>query len=133
LGMGLHQIEAVTSNGHGGYLFSNEMYDGVITVSAAIHHGWRIEQWVTHLDKAIKMDDAPIIYPNPASDLLTIELGSIHIAWRFEIFDEKGIMIDKGRSWGTQFTMDVSAFAPGVYTIILLKGKQYYPYRFIKE
>ncbi len=133
LGMGLHQVEAVASNGHGDFFFTNELFDGIVAVSAAFHRGWSITSWVTNLDEVIKLDEAPFIYPNPASDLLTIELGSIHIAWRFEIFDDKGLMLDKGRSWGKQLTYDVSALAPGVYTIRLLKGNQYYPYRIIKE
>ena len=133
LGMGLHQVEAVASNGHGDFFFTNEFFNGIVAVSAAFHRGWSITSWVTNLDEVVKFDQAPFIYPNPVSDLLNIELGSIHIAWRFEIFDDKGLMLDKGRSWGKQLTYDVSALAPGVYTIRLLKGNQYYPCRFIKQ
>jgi hypothetical protein len=134
LGLGLHQVEAVASNGSGRFIFTNEMYNGPIVISAALHLGWSIDSWVNRTDDFLRTKDAIQIYPNPASDFLTIELPNcIHSLWKYEIWNSQGKRVYKGRFLGLKHRLDVSSLTGGVYTIVLLKGQEYYPFHFIKE
>ena len=134
MGLGLHQVEAVASNGSGRFIFTNEMYNGPVVVSAALHMGWSIDSWVNRTDDFLRTKDAIQIYPNPASDFLTIELSpSVHSLWKYEIWNSQGKRMDKGRFLGLRHQLDVASLTPGVYTIVLLKRHEYYPFHFIKE
>ncbi|MEN9334531.1 MAG: hypothetical protein RLY35_1711 [Bacteroidota bacterium] len=134
LGLGLHQVEAVASRGNGEFVFTNEMYNGPVVISAAIHSGWSIQSWITDVEKIKQPMEGFALYPNPASDYLTIALPpSVQSLWKYEIWNSQGKRMDKGRFLGVRHQLDVASLTPGVYTILLLKGQQYYPYRFIKE
>ncbi len=134
LGLGLHQVEAVASKGNGEFIFSSEMYNGPVVVSAALHLGWSIQSWITDTGEMKQALEEIVVYPNPASNVITIQMTpSIHGLWRYELFDDTGKRLDKGRFCGSKMSYDVSSLSPGVYTILLLKGQQYYPYRLVKE
>jgi len=134
LGLGLHQVEAVASKENGEFIFSNEMYNGPVVISAALHLGWSIQSWITDTGEMKQALEEIVVYPNPASNVITIQMTpSIHGLWRYELFDDTGKRLDKGRFCGSKMSYDVSSLSPGVYTILLLKGQQYYPYRLVKE
>lgn len=134
LGLGLHQVEAVVSKENGEFIFSNEMYNGPVVVSAALHLGWSIDSWVNRTDDFLRTKDAIQIYPNPVSDFLNIALPpSVHSLWKYEIWNSQGKRVDKGRFLGLKHRLDVSSLTGGVYTILLLKGHEYYPFHLIKE
>lgn len=134
LGLGLHQVEAVVSNGSGGFIFTNEMYNGPIVISAALHLGWSIDSWVNSTNNFSHANGAIQIYPNPTSDVLNIALPpSVHSLWKYEIWNSEGKRMDKGRFVGMRHQLEVASLIPGVYTIVLLKRQEYYPFHFIKE
>lgn len=134
LGMGLHQVEAVASKVNNQFIFTNEFFDGVVTISAAVHTGWSTKSWITSMDEIKSMSVVRQIYPNPASSFITLELSpSIHSLWKYEVWDSQGKRVDKGRFLGMKFELDVASYTSGVYTIVLLKGQEYYPYHFVKE
>ncbi|PHI21839.1 hypothetical protein CEQ90_00700 [Lewinellaceae bacterium SD302] len=65
------------------------------------------------------------LYPNPASDWLTFNLGGMYISndASLVIRDLNGRKIWEGHPSGTQMTVNTAGFAAGVYTVELYSGK----------
>jgi len=60
------------------------------------------------------------VYPNPCSDWLTAQTSFNQM--QVKLFDMKGDLLYEA-SEAEQFTMDMSAFAPGIYSLQIVSGK----------
>jgi predicted acyl esterase len=63
-----------------------------------------------------------LIYPNPASDEITIETGMTSGNVTFGIFDASGKLIETFTSQGTRINRQVGHLSPGHYTIQCMEG-----------
>jgi len=74
------------------------------------------------------------IYPNPAQDILSIELPVLHADASIEIIgmDGKAVLIIKDLSSLNTYQIDIQALAAGVYFIRFKHGGQLFVYKLIK-
>ena len=71
-----------------------------------------------------------LVYPNPANDLLTIQLNSITENFTTEIFNTLGEKIYQSAN---NKTIDVSTFSQGMYFISVHQGNKILTAKFIKQ
>jgi len=62
------------------------------------------------------------VYPNPASETLTISVGSEMIHARYELFSITGQMVQDGIIGSTEQNVDLSSFQSGMYILKLDDG-----------
>lgn len=85
------------------------------------------------IDKLQDEEPAVHLYPNPASDQLTLGLSTHRALVELRIMDVTGQIVIERRVRGTTTTLDVSALAPGLYLAQLRDGRGSRSVRFIKE
>lgn len=66
------------------------------------------------------------IYPNPASDLIRVELPETSENVTYTIHDAMGRIVQSGRLKGSAIVLDVSGIAPGNYWTVFDVGKRSY-------
>jgi hypothetical protein len=71
-----------------------------------------------------------IVYPNPASDQVTIERPSAEPGL-LEVFDTTGRLVSGERITGSRFTLNTSDIAPGLYTVRTVQGGNTYTARIL--
>lgn len=72
------------------------------------------------------------LYPNPAKDILTLELAKTAAA-TIAIYYAKGMLVDTKKG-GTQFNyFDVSRWSSGVYLLKIIQEENTETMRFVKE
>jgi len=67
------------------------------------------------------------IYPNPAADILNIEVGQMQGAWKARLLDEKGSVASEtgGGPYMNKVSMDVRELSPGIYTLEVMDKLDY--------
>lgn len=56
------------------------------------------------------------IYPNPATDLISLELP-IHAEWTFRLMDTRGKILNESQQRGDQTELSMESLSPGIYLI----------------
>jgi hypothetical protein len=77
-----------------------------------------------------------LIYPNPASELITVELLNFNSNdLTITIFDQLGrtVLSKPHKSVNTSANLNISNFAKGVYFIVVNSDTQVYSSKFIKQ
>lgn len=95
---------------------------------------WIIHALPTSIHE-IELQSKIICYPNPTSDVISIDLGSLKNPEKcsYEIYDPVGILAKKGIDWNSVEYIDVSALSSGTYFLTLfVSGKRLRPVSFIK-
>ena len=65
------------------------------------------------------------VYPNPTSDLLTLEVPDYKISgWRFQLSDGYGSMIEKGEIQTGETKFDLSSRPKGIYLLSVFHDDQ---------
>lgn len=85
------------------------------------------------IDVATSNNDIPVknelysVYPNPANDILNIELyTSIETFCKYSILNSSGVSVKQSDIYKNNEPVDISSFAPGIYFIKLtLKNHEY--------
>ncbi|UOQ74934.1 T9SS type A sorting domain-containing protein [Hymenobacter cellulosilyticus] len=72
------------------------------------------------------------VYPNPATDRLTIALPNNAEVVSVQILDVRGAVINAARYEGNG-QLNVSSLAKGMYTLTVSDGQTTYRQRFVKE
>jgi hypothetical protein len=77
---------------------------------------------------------AVMIYPNPASDLLTVELPGYKekLATSVEFYEIRGEFLNKVSIKGSKTQIDISKLPVGVYMIKLTAGNEFRIIKFVK-
>jgi hypothetical protein len=74
------------------------------------------------------------IYPNPATDLITIELKNGNPVSRIEIFDASGRAVQQLNLQGQRISVNINDLPPGVYFMkVIDNNAQQHISRFVKE
>ncbi len=73
------------------------------------------------------------VYPNPAKDLINIEIGEYDINSNIEIYDAIGKLVYSAKTSGSLMQINIGHFACGVYNLRLSSNSSSYLKRIIKE
>ncbi len=77
--------------------------------------------------------DSTIIYPNPTSDVITIQnLGNINLEYDFEIIDYTGRVVALGKAMSGR-KIDLSNLGPGYYIVKIGSGEQNSIFKILKK
>jgi hypothetical protein len=76
-----------------------------------------------------------IVYPNPAKDKVSIVLSDASSKWMSAVYDVQGRLVKQEllNASGNTLQVDVSALAPGVYSLTLNNGMETLHARFVKQ
>ena len=85
--------------------------------------GWIIDNMFAHVDvihpvKEVNKKDYLNVYPNPAKDIVNIEIQKIqefHIIENMELRDLNGKLVKQWKNCPTKFWFDVSKYPDGIY------------------
>ena len=94
----------------------------VVLLIAAVLFGWGLY--------SVQTNKAFTIYPNPVKQQLNITSGESLAGGLLRIFDISGKQVMTARPAGNH--IDVSALAPGVYTLVFTKNKTRITKEFLK-
>jgi len=89
----------------------------------------------TSLDKTALNDTKNIelkIYPNPVTDVLSIDLGDISEPYSAHIRSASGTIIKTIQGTSRNLKIDVSRFTQGIYLLSIINSKETKTFRFIK-
>jgi hypothetical protein len=87
---------------------------------------WIVELDATTLDVIQNnVNLLPTVYPNPVTDILSIDLSDFNQAYAIDVYDLKGVLITSKTLVQTSETvqLDFSKLASGVYTILIRSHK----------
>lgn len=75
------------------------------------------------------------LFPNPATEVITVSLNNNHEAVAVSIFDVSGRLVKEERTLkaGKNITVSVAGLAPGVYILHLKSNQRLVKYRFVKH
>ena len=82
--------------------------------------------------KSHAKNDAIKIYPNPATDLLTIE-SEKSLPMNYEIKTISGRILTRGKSANSKAAVDISNFVPGIYLLLIDQDDERYMKKIIVE
>lgn len=90
---------------------------GAFPYSVNYFHAMAVGGNITPLsvDKALEFSDKIKIYPNPATDHISIESSNLFIDGNFEMYDVLGTLIRTEKIEATPERINLSAIIPGVY------------------
>lgn len=83
------------------------------------------------INSVVKSQSSLTIYPNPASDILKIQLPREYINESIQIYNSLGYLV-KNVEFSQSNTIDIKGLPNGIYYLILDNQSQYYG-KFIKE
>jgi hypothetical protein len=66
--------------------------------------------------------EAPVLYPNPATDHLWIEVDAASVNTPYTVSDAQGRTVAQGRSRSTRTRLELDALEPGLYHLHLLRS-----------
>lgn len=73
------------------------------------------------------------IYPNPANDVVQVNLGSAELNADWRLSDLKGAVVRSGRASGQQFELNISELNSGIYILTLESSAEVANYKLIVE
>ncbi|MCF8416901.1 MAG: T9SS type A sorting domain-containing protein [Crocinitomicaceae bacterium] len=88
------------------------------------------------LDPCLGVEDltnAISVYPNPTSGMITMNFGKEINNGKVELIDAQGRIVLTNEVNGENHTLDISSFAAGIYTVVLIDEKVAQQVRIIKE
>ena len=74
-----------------------------------------------------------LLYPNPESNELTIQLNEASEKYFFEIYNSLGQKLMNGTFFGNTQKINISNLTNGIYILVLSNNKKQYSQKFIKE
>jgi hypothetical protein len=73
------------------------------------------------------------VYPNPTSGMITMNFGKTISNGSVNLIDAQGRVVLMNEVNGVNHTFDISSFAAGIYTVVLIDEKASQQIRIIKE
>ena len=73
------------------------------------------------------------LYPNPATDFVTVDLGANIRDARIKIYDQMGKMVASGKFSGSTYSANIADLKSGVYSVAIDSGKNKTMKRFVKQ
>lgn len=74
-----------------------------------------------------------IVYPNPVSDILNVEIPEMSQNANIYIYSANGSLIEQNNVSSSQLRIDISSFAAGLYNIKVISGSIVYNANFVKQ
>lgn len=93
-------------------------------------HPYYINQDITSTHSAHQPESEPVVYPNPAKDIIAVKMDNIGEAYMIEITSLPGRLLLKSSN---ERSFDVSGLNPGMYILIIKQGDKRYTFKVIKE
>jgi len=114
------------------FVFNDELF----ATGEIITNGWNHEGIVKLYDPIVSVDKGKInsdftIYPNPASDKLTIETSSSGSIYQLQDITGKQLM--QGNISAAKFNLDISALSKGIYLLRIFDGDRVAHRKIVKE
>jgi hypothetical protein len=113
----------VTISTVGDYVLQISVSDGEVSTTRTVSITSQIPEGIEALESGVRM------YPNPASDVLTIELQNVAGPSDIRIFDLTGKPVYMERHVNSFVEIDVSGFEEGIYFVTVSYGKESAIYR----
>ena len=100
------------------YPVSLQLRSGEVVAGTAVDTDWNIEPLHAQSPDFEKINT--IISPNPTSQQCRIEWKQANTATNIQVFDQMGrLVFEKNKVLQNNFTLDVQAFAKGIYMVRL--------------
>jgi hypothetical protein len=74
-----------------------------------------------------------VVYPNPASDQITISMPVVSSSSTYMIYSATGTLVSTGSLYNVNTTLQVDALAQGVYQLKLVNGTECVTRTFMKK
>jgi len=106
-------------------IFHSYTQNGTYTVSLTVSGPCGTDTYTQTVSPSVSLEESeqfPVsVYPNPAGESVWIEAEGLS---RIQLYDISGKCLqDKGFSGGNKHQLDVAAYGPGVYWLLLSNGK----------
>ena len=89
---------------------------------------------MTRVSDAVQGDDAIVLFPNPATNVMTIRMPSATGALQLRVLDAMGRVVRTGSLTNPQRgELDVAALPTGAYLLELRDADRSWVQRFVKE
>jgi hypothetical protein len=97
------------------------------------NQGGMLSVYYASVDGAVTINEEVggqvLIYPNPATDVLSLQLVSIGSSYR--LIDQLGRIVEEGKT--TNYSIDISSLESGVYFLSIMQDENWLTTRFVKE
>ncbi len=138
--MGFHQVEGIATTNGLDYFVSNEHFvqAPIVNVSQKLHKfdlSVYLQQYFENLSLAAVQNDIRSkikIYPNPAGDVLYIDVDPSLTGLQYNLTDMNGRSAQTGTLSSAKNRLDISRLQSGVYTL-KVDGFPDYSYRLVKR
>lgn len=138
--MGFHQMEGIATSNGLDYFTTNEHFvqAPIINVSQKLHKfdlSAYLQDYLENLPLATLRNDIRSkirIYPNPAGDVLYIDIDPILVGIQYKFIDMNGREVQSGILNSERNRIDVGRLQPGVF-IIKVSEFPDYSYRLVKK
>jgi hypothetical protein len=130
-----YQLWSMTSTSDGGCLLACETYN---YLSPVVKRGIVVFRVDTSGNAYAVIGEMPqevefLLYPNPATDKITIESSSIQKNATISIYNIQGQLLLRQVWQQTKHYIDISSFSKGVYFVNIKSEKENFSWRFVKE
>jgi uncharacterized repeat protein (TIGR01451 family) len=105
-------------------------FNDPITTNTTMHRIYEGFVSVLNIEDLTQEGKSLLVYPNPTSHSITIK-GEKNLNQSFQIFDQMGREVFKGKLTGTETEVNLSALSKGMYTL-KIEGN-YQPAQIVKE
>ncbi len=112
---------AVSSSGSVSYSVGQDSYHSPVGINGSVAEG--VQQpyeisVITEIEEAKGITLSISVYPNPATNYLSLEIKDIEITdLRFQLFDMQGKLLHNEKIVGNQTTIAMNKYAPATYFI----------------
>jgi uncharacterized repeat protein (TIGR01451 family) len=105
-------------------------FNDPITTNTTMHRIYEGFVSILNIEDLTQEGKSLLVYPNPTSHSITIK-GEKNLNQSFQIFDQMGREVFKGKLTGTETEVNLSALSKGMYTL-KIEGN-YQPAQIVKE
>ena len=131
-------VGSISSNTTGRYIYTDASFTGGTCYYRIAERDQDGNTWLTHTlstegSCGIAPDRSPLLFPNPAMDVLSLELFG-EASGQVQIFAPDGRLVMQFQAGGNEVnTLDISGLLPGVYMLKVVQDGAVTVQRFVKS